>query len=141
MTHKRKSIIEAVKTQLATISGLTVSGPIFSNVPAGTSPHCTVKAVSEDVENTNLNRRLSRDLTIELDIVVFGSSSIDETLHSTCSSVEIKMAEDLTFSGLVFDSAIVSTELNYEGDAENKYGQAIINYRLNYETSYTNPEG
>ena len=80
-------------------------------------------------------RTLARDLSLVVDAYVRAVDTFDDDVDALCVQIEETIAADYTLNGLVKDSVLTSTEIDFDGDAERPVGVARLTYTIRYVTT------
>lgn len=139
MAHVRKSIRDRMESILKT--GVTsVSNRVYaSRVYPLTGPDLPALAVYTASESSNLQtmgvRTLARELSLNVDAYVRVNDTFDDTIDALCVEIEETIAADYTLNGLVKDTILTSTEIDFDGEAERPVGVARLTYTIRYVTT------
>ena len=144
MTHVRKQIRDAVAARVTGLSttGSAVHKARIYSVPV---PALLVYTPDEPAQLDAKGKTPSVERFLELRIEGLAGTS-DETfidiLDQIASEVEIAMASDLTFGGLVKRGVLTRTQTGFaEGGEGNKtLGAIILTYEMRYRTAENNPD-
>lgn len=135
--HKRQQVVDEITEQLNVIAELTVVSSRY--YPIAKLPHCTVVVIRDDARHLQLDKTVEHDLTLDLEIIVEGYAGAEDDLSYMCEMVETRMTLDHTFGGIVRETRLTGTEIEYSGDGENRHAKATITYNIFYTTSFSNP--
>jgi hypothetical protein len=139
MAHVRKSIRDRMESILKT--GVTsVSNRVYaSRVYPLTGPDLPALAVYTASESSGLQtmgvRTLARELSLSVDAYVRVNDTFDDTIDALCVEIEETIAADYTLNGLVKDTILTSTEIDFDGEAERPVGVARLTYTIRYVTT------
>lgn len=144
MAHVRKQIRDRVASILATNVTL-VKRRVFTtrvhpfnetNLPA-----ISVYTGSETSDRLNVGvTDVIRDLTLDIDIYVRETSKFDDDVDAISVQVEEAMANDFTINGLAKFSVLQSTEIQFDGEADQILGVAKLTYGIQYVTPINDVE-
>ena len=144
MAHVRKQIRDRVESILGT--GVTLaSGRVYaSRIYPLTGPQLPAVAVYTASEASGLQtmgtRTLARDISLNVDAYVRVSDTFDDDIDALCVQIEETIAGDYNLNGLVKDTILTSTEIDFDGDAEKPVGVARLTYSIRYVTTIGNVE-
>jgi hypothetical protein len=80
-------------------------------------------------------RTLARELSLSVDAYVRVNDTFDDTIDALCVEIEETIAADYTLNGLVKDTILTSTEIDFDGEAERPVGVARLTYTIRYVTT------
>jgi hypothetical protein len=80
-------------------------------------------------------RTLMRDLSVSVDAYVRVNDKFDDDIDALCVQIEETIAADYTLNGLVKDTILTSTEIDFDGEAEKPVGVARLTYTIRYVTT------
>jgi hypothetical protein len=80
-------------------------------------------------------RTLARELSLNVDAYVRVNDTFDDTIDALCVEIEETIAADYTLNGLVKDTILTSTEIDFDGEAERPVGVARLTYTIRYVTT------
>jgi hypothetical protein len=143
MTHLRKQIRDGLVTAL---TGLPQTGnQVFASrvypMEAAKLPGIIIYTTSEEVETQTIGRPRTqfRQLAVAVEIYVKGGGAVDDVLDNIASTVEQKLAEDVTLGGICKDLMLTGMEARLVGDGEQPAGIGILSYVAIYATKENNP--
>jgi len=144
MAHVRKQIRDRVAAVLSSNVSL-VNDRVYTtrvhpfndtNLPA-----ISVYTGSESSERLNAGvTDLFRELTLDIDIYVRETSSFDDDVDAISVQVEEAIANDFTINGLAKFAVLTSTEIQFDGDADQILGIAKLTYAIRYVTAINDVE-
>lgn len=144
MAHVRRQIRDRVATLLSQNVSL-VKRRVFTtrvhpfneeNLPA-----ISVYTGAESSERMNAGvTDVIRDLTLDIDIYVRETSKFDDDVDAIAVQVEEAMAGDFTVNGLAKFSVLTSTEIQFDGEADQILGIAKLTYSIRYVTAINDVE-
>ena len=144
MAHVRRQIRDRVATLLSQNVSL-VKRRVFTtrvhpfneeNLPA-----ISVYTGAEASERMNAGvTDVIRDLTLDIDIYVRETSKFDDDVDAIAVQVEEAMAGDFTVNGLAKFSVLTSTEIQFDGEADQILGIAKLTYSIRYVTAIKDVE-
>ncbi len=138
MTHKRKTIRDAVVTLLDT-GTIVASGRVYSNraisVKPGDFPVINVSTLSETSQPIDFStKQLQRVLTLQVEAVAkdTAEATIDDTLDTLAEGIESALRADSAWNGTVFDATLVATSQALDTDGEYPLGRVLMTYTARY---------
>lgn len=144
MSHVRRQIRDRVATLLIENVSL-VKRRVFTtrvhpfneeNLPA-----ISVYTGAEASERMNAGvTDIIRDLTLDIDIYVRETSKFDDDVDAIAVQVEEAMANDFTINSLAKFSVLTSTEIQFDGEADQILGIAKLTYSIRYVTALNDVE-
>lgn len=144
MAHVRQQIRDAVATTLTSAVTL-VSSRVYTTrvhpLNEANLPAISVYTGSESSERYNVGvTDINRTLSLEIDIYVRETGTFDDDVDAIAVQVEEAMAGDFTIGGLVKSSVLISTAIQFDGEADQILGVAKLTYQVRYVTSLTDVE-
>lgn len=144
MAHVRQQIRDAVATTLTSAVSL-VSSRVYTTrvhpLNEANLPAISVYTGSESSERYNVGvTDINRTLSLEIDIYVRETGTFDDDVDAIAVQVEEAMAGDFTIGGLVKSSVLISTAIQFDGEADQILGVAKLTYQVRYVTSLTDVE-
>lgn len=139
MAHVRKQVRDAIASLLT--SGVTlVSSRVYtSRVYPLTEAKLPAVLVYSTSESSGLMAMklptLDRSLSVSVDVYVRNTSTFDDDIDAICVQVEEAIGADFRLSGLVKETVLTATEIDYNGDAEQPVGVARLTYTVRYVTT------
>mgnify|MGYP001342193724 CR=1 FL=1 len=141
MKHARQVIREAVATLLAGVGPAVYQSRVY---PMVTLPVISIYANAEEAESENdtigAPRRYTRDLTLQIDVVVDAVTGSDDLMDDYAAEIEALMAADVTLGGVVTDTNLTRTTITLDGQSDTPIAKASLNYTVWYRTTGTDPE-
>ena len=137
MAHNRKAIRDRM---IVILTGLVTTGPrVFASrvYPLQTPdlPGLLVFTELEEVDSGSMRRGLERALTVLIQAVVKSSGGvIDDTLDTIAEEIEAAIEADPNLSGLALYTQLLSTEIEFNAEAEKPVGIMSIRYQVSYRT-------
>lgn len=139
MAHIRQQIRSRAETILTSGVTLATGGVYASRVYPLTEAKLPAVTVYSGSEASGLQtmgvRTLARDLSLVIDAYVRVTDAFDDDVDALCVQIEETIAADYTLNGLVKDSILTSTEIDFDGEAERPVGVARLTYTIRYVTS------
>ena len=139
MAHVRKQIRDRVAEKLKSDVSLVKRRVFTTRVhPLNDTnlPAISVYTGSESSERMNLGvTDIIRELTLDVDIYVRETSKFDDDVDAIAVQVEESLAGDFTINGLAKFSVLTSTEIQFDGDADQILGIAKLTYLIRYVTA------
>ena len=134
MSTRREQILEAIVTQLATVSG--VGGRIYRSrvepIMRGESPAIIVEPKQDQAAQTTIGR-IDWTLTVTVMVFVRGNAP-DQLADPIVTSLHQKMMQDLSLGGLSMD--IQPTAVTFDMvEADQPAGVVSCEYNVLYKTS------
>jgi len=80
-------------------------------------------------------RTLMRELSLSVEVYVRVNEKFDDDIDALCVQIEEAIAADYTLNGLVKDTILTSTEIDFDGEAERPVGVARLTYTIRYVTT------
>ena len=140
MTHRRKTIRDAVVTKLSS-AVIVGSGKVYSNrllaLPIASLPAINVYAteeLAEQVEVPGDETLRTLDLTVEVEVANADDATIDDTLDSYCELIEAAMKADPSLGIQGVDCSLTATALESTAEGEAPTGSASLTYTIRYFT-------
>jgi hypothetical protein len=138
--HKRRAILEDLRTQLKTLSGyggvwIQRSGPDRTAYPA-----ITLFAVAEDVETLTIHgspRAQKRDLKISI-IAWIRSTQDEEKIETDFDNAAIDIEQKLRKPSMAYDFLLIGTDFSYVED-DMEINAVTLTYQVPYTTDEFNP--
>lgn len=145
MAHARKQIRDQLATMLA---GLATTGAnVFTSrvyaLAANQLPALRIYTLNESVEEEGTiggSRQRLRELEVAIEAIVKAASNPDDTVDQIALEVEKALAADKSLSGLAKDSYISSTEIELDGEQEQKLVIATMTWTVQYLVADTAPD-
>lgn len=139
MPHIRKQIRDRVASVLTTGASLAQRRVYASRVYPLTESQLPAIAVYSASESSGLQtmgvRTLMRELSLSVEIYVRVNEKFDDDIDALCVQIEEAIAADYTLNGLVKDTILTSTEIDFDGEAERPVGVARLTYTIRYVTT------
>jgi hypothetical protein len=144
MAHVRKQIRDRVASTLKSNVSLVQRRVYTTRVhPLNDTnlPAISVYTGSEASERMNAGETdMIRELSLDVDIYVRETSKFDDDVDAIAVQVEEAMANDFTINGLAKFSTLTSTEIQFDGDADQILGIAKLTYSVRYVTAIKDVE-
>ena len=145
MAHVRKQIRDRMATTLTSGVALVSSRIYISRTYPVTSanlPALTVYAGSEtsSLVTIGISKTLQRTLSVNVDVYARATSNLDDDIDAITVQVEEAIAADFTVNGLAKEALLISTDIEYSGEAEQQIGIAHMVYDVLYHTSIADVE-
>ena len=144
MAHVRKQIRDRVASTLKSNVSLVQRRVYTTRVhPLNDTnlPAISVYTGSEASERMNAGETdMIRELSLDVDIYVRETSKFDDDVDAIAVQVEEAMANDFTINGLAKFSTLTSTEIQFDGDADQILGVAKLTYSVRYVTAIKDVE-
>jgi hypothetical protein len=149
MSHVRQQIRDALVT---TLTGLTTTGAnVFASrpqtrmLPATSLPALMIYTVEESSERASLpfQYQLQRTLTVAVEARAQATADLDDTLDTICAEVEaaINASESAhTCGGKCEGISLTATSIDFEDDAEQPIGRAVMTWVTDYFTAADAPQ-
>ncbi len=139
MAHVRKQIRDRVAEKIKSDVSLVKRNVFTTRVhPLNDTnlPAISVYTGSETSERMNAGvTDIIRELTLDVDIYVRETSKFDDDVDAIAVQVEESLAGDFTINGLAKFSVLTSTEIQFDGDADQILGIAKLTYSIRYVTA------
>ena len=141
MPHAREQIRAAIVAQ---VTGLATTGSAVSTARVyahATLPSLVVTTPAEQVvaETDTLGKRHLRQLTVHIEARAKETAEVHNTLDDICAEVETALADDPTLGARTQYLELLSTELDYEDDAEQPTGLARMIWEAAYAVEADDP--
>lgn len=144
MAHVRKSIRDrfiSTLTSNVTLVSSRVYGTRVYPITDASLPAITVYTGSEASSRYNMGvTDITRELNVEVDCYVKATDTFDDDVDAICVQVEEAIAGDFTINSLAKGATLISTEMNFSGDAEQPVGIAKLTFNVRYVTSMADVE-
>ena len=138
MAHVRKQIRDKVASILKSNVGLVKRRVYTTRVhPLNDTnlPAISVYTGSETSQRMNLGvTDVIRQLALEIDVYVRETSKFDDDVDAIAVQVEEAMADNFTLDGLAKFVVLTSTQIQFDGDADQILGVAKLTYSVEYVT-------
>ncbi len=138
MAHVRKQIRDKVASILKSNVGLVKRRVYTTRVhPLNDTnlPAISVYTGSETSQRMNLGvTDVIRQLALEIDVYVRETSKFDDDVDAIAVQVEEAMAGNFTLDGLAKFVVLTSTQIQFDGDADQILGVAKLTYSVEYVT-------
>ena len=145
MAHVRTQIRDRMATTLTSGVAL-VSSRVYTSrtypVTSANLPASTVFANSEtsSLVTIGISKTLQRRLSVSVDVYARATSDLDDDIDAITVQVEEAIAADFTVNGLAKEALLISTDIEYSGEAEQQIGIAHMTYDVLYHTSIADVE-
>lgn len=144
MPHMRQRIVEAFENKIGSIEGLPEGSIVHSLAPVRLKSDQPVifvipetETVVSERDDINAPRLWEREVRILVIIAMANTLQTNRfVLEDWAQKVEEKLAEDLTFDGLVYYTDLFTYQLEFE-EGQYKPKQMIIAYNVGYVTLAT----
>lgn len=144
MAHVRKQIRDKVASILKSNVGLVKRRVYTTRVhPLNDTnlPAISVYTGSETSQRMNLGvTDVIRQLALEIDVYVRETSKFDDDVDAIAVQVEEAMAGNFTLDGLAKFVVLTSTQIQFDGDADQILGVAKLTYSVEYVTPINDVE-
>lgn len=144
MAHVRKQIRDKVASLLKSNVGLVKRRVYTTRVhPLNDTnlPAISVYTGSETSQRMNLGvTDVIRQLALEIDVYVRETSKFDDDVDAIAVQVEEAMAGNFTLDGLAKFVVLTSTQIQFDGDADQILGVAKLTYSVEYVTPINDVE-
>ena len=144
MAHVRKQIRDKVASILKSNVGLVKRRVYTTRVhPLNDTnlPAISVYTGSETSQRMNLGvTDVIRQLALEIDVYVRETSKFDDDVDAIAVQVEEAMADNFTLDGLAKFVVLTSTQIQFDGDADQILGVAKLTYSVQYVTPINDVE-
>ena len=138
MAHVRKQIRDKVASILKSNVGLVKRRVYTTRVhPLNDTnlPAISVYTGSETSQRMNLGvTDVIRQLALEIDVYVRETSKFDDDVDAIAVQVEEAMAGNFTLDSLAKFVVLTSTQIQFDGDADQILGVAKLTYSVEYVT-------
>lgn len=138
MAHVRKQIRDKVASILKSNVGLVKRRVYTTRVhPLNDTnlPAISVYTGTETSQRMNFGvTDMIRELALEIDVYVRETSKFDDDVDAISVQVEEAMADNFTLDGLAKFVVLTSTQIQFDGDADQILGVAKLTYSVEYVT-------
>ena len=139
MAHIRKQIRDRVQSVLASGASLAQRRVYASRVYPLTESQLPAIAVYSASESSDLQtmglRTLMRELSLSVEVYVRVNEKFDDDIDALCVQIEEAIEADYPLNGLVKDTLLSGTAIDFDGEAEKPVGVARLTYTIRYVTS------
>lgn len=135
MANTRQTIIDAVKTRLAAISGIqTVAIWRASDLAPSELPALIIRDTVDQMPSDGIGSgRRDHDLTVEI-LALFAGNTAAASARDMVADIVAAIGTDPTWSGSAYDSILESAELDLD-DAAQLIASAQISLTIRYRTA------
>jgi len=144
MAHVRKQIRDKVASILKSNVGLVQRRVYTTRVhPLNDTnlPAISVYTGTETSQRMNFGvTDMIRELALEIDVYVRETSKFDDDVDAISVQVEEAMADNFTLDGLAKFVVLTSTQIQFDGDADQILGVAKLTYSVQYVTPINDVE-
>lgn len=144
MAHVRKQIRDKVASILKSNVGLVKRRVYTTRVhPLNDTnlPAISVYTGTETSQRMNFGvTDMIRELALEIDVYVRETSKFDDDVDAIAVQVEEAMADNFTLDGLAKFVVLTSTQIQFDGDADQILGVAKLTYSVQYVTPINDVE-
>jgi len=144
MAHVRKQIRDKVASILKSNVGLVKRRVYTTRVhPLNDTnlPAISVYTGTETSQRMNFGvTDMIRELALEIDVYVRETSKFDDDVDAISVQVEEAMADNFTLDGLAKFVVLTSTQIQFDGDADQILGVAKLTYSVQYVTPINDVE-
>ena len=141
MDSQREKIFDAIKTVLLGVDGIkAVHRGKLDPLAVVSFPVANIVPGFDTVEET-VNTLITRDMQVFVVLYVAAQADILATVESFLAKVQQAMAADYHLGGLVIDIDETSAAEVFPANALETVAGVIIEYRVLYRVSRTNPYG
>lgn len=144
MAHVRKQIRDKVASILKSNVGLVKRRVYTTRVhPLNDTnlPAISVYTGTETSQRMNFGvTDMIRELALEIDVYVRETSKFDDDVDAISVQVEEAMADNFTLDGLAKFVVLTSTQIQFDGDADQILGIAKLTYSVQYVTPINDVE-
>jgi len=144
MAHVRKQIRDKVAALLSANVGLVKRRVYTTRVHPLNDSNLPAISVYTGSESSNRLQAgvtdMIRELSLEIDCYVRETSSFDDDVDAIAVQVEEAMAGNFTLDGLAKFTVLTSTQIQFDGDADQILGIAKLTYSVRYVTPINDVE-
>jgi hypothetical protein len=138
MAHVRKQIRDKVAALLSANVSLVKRRVYTTRVHPLNDSNLPAISVYTGSESSNRLQAgvtdMIRELSLEIDCYVRETSSFDDDVDAIAVQVEEAMAGNFTLDGLAKFTVLTSTQIQFDGDADQILGIAKLTYSVRYVT-------
>jgi len=144
MAHVRKQIRDKVAALLSANVSLVKRRVYTTRVHPLNDSNLPAISVYTGSESSNRLQAgvtdMIRELSLEIDCYVRETSSFDDDVDAIAVQVEEAMAGNFTLDGLAKFTVLTSTQIQFDGDADQILGIAKLTYSVRYVTPINDVE-
>jgi len=144
MAHVRKQIRDKVADLLKANVGLVKRRVYTTRVHPLNDTNLPAISVYTGTETSQRLQAgvtdMIRELSLEIDCYVRETSSFDDDVDAIAVQVEEAMATKFTLDGLAKFTVLTSTQIQFDGDADQILGVAKLTYSVQYVTPISDVE-
>lgn len=144
MAHVRKQIRDKVAALLSANVSLVKRRVYTTRVHPLNDSNLPAISVYTGSESSNRLQAgvtdMIRELSLEIDCYVRETSSFDDDVDAIAVQVEEAMAGNFTLDGLAKFTVLTSTQIQFDGDADQILGIAKLTYSVRYVTPINDAE-
>jgi hypothetical protein len=144
MAHVRKQIRDKVADLLKANVGLVKRRVYTTRVHPLNDTNLPAISVYTGTETSQRLQAgvtdMIRELSLEIDCYVRETSSFDDDVDAIAVQVEEAMATKFTLDGLAKFTVLTSTQIQFDGDADQILGVAKLTYSVQYVTPINDVE-
>lgn len=139
MAHARQTIRESVATLLTGLS--TTGSNVYTNrvYPFDTLPCVAIYTGSESVNETTLDGKQTRSLSLIVEARAKVAADLDDTLDTIAAEVETALAANQTLSGSVKYLDLSDLEVELFDDLDKPAGVLRLAFNVLYRVDETDP--
>ena len=139
--HIRQQIRDRVASVLTTGVALVSSRVYTSRVYPLSEAKLPAIAVYTSSETSNLMSfqppTLQRSMSLTVDVYARAVDTFDDDVDAICVQIEDAIGDDFRVNGLAKQIHLISTDIDYNGEAEHPVGIASMTFEVSYVTSIT----
>ena len=145
MAHVRKQIrnklVDVLKAGVPLVNRRVYDSRVYS-LTQDKMPALVISTVSESsgLMNMGSTKNLDRVCSISVDVYVRATEIFDDNVDAICVQVEEAIGANFYLDGLSKNTILSSTEIEFNGEAEQPVGIARLTYDVRYVTSITDVE-
>jgi hypothetical protein len=139
MPHVRQQIRDRIASDLTTGVPLVANRVYTSRVYPLTEANLPAITVHTGSEASSLMAMgtvtLTRSVSISVDAYVRATNAFDDDVDAICVQIEDALGGDFRLGGIAKDIVLVSTDIDFSGEAEQPVGIARLTFDVRYVTS------
>ena len=143
MSHARTQIRDAIFDILDTaISNVTIQKSRIYPIGSGKLPAILIYTRQENLQDSSLSKpRIQfRNLSLIIDVIAKANNDLDQTLDDLAVQIEQALSNDTTLGGLVKDTILQTTDIQYLDEGDKPHGIMLMTYGVTYAVQETAPQ-
>ena len=143
MSHARTQIRDAIFDILDTaISNVTIQKSRIYPIGSGKLPAILIYTRQENLQDSSLSkpRTQFRNLSLVIEVIAKANNDLDQTLDDLAVKIEEALSVDTSLGGLVKDTVLQTTDIQYLEDGDKPHGVMMMTYAVIYAVQETAPQ-